>query len=314
MTEEKIPFYERLEFWMFFVFILPLLVYWVIHFAQGIVDRPGQMQSIDYSNCSFEYPTTPVIVLRLDDVQGGTYGDTQQKIISDILNRGKSVSLAVIPSRLGGDTITKYLNKIKNNEKVEIALHGMSHKRNEFQNLSYEDAYNKIFEGKELIQKNFNVVPITFIPPGNVYNNHTINALKILNFKIISATTNEIKMEEQLVFLGKTSQTADYLDLDEYVLPTTYNYTYVLEKCRNTLNSINLCIIMIHPQDFVDSGKRRIDNYKYLQFTTLLGELDTIPNIQYKTFRDLLTCGGKNERTGKEEIKEMGTKEKEGPY
>lgn len=278
---EKIPLYEKLEFYIFLFVIVMLSIYFI--------PRIFKEKIIIYDICNFSFPEKPTIILRLDDIQDNTYGNVQQSIINYIIERNKSVSLAVIPTRLKGEDMTKYLNKIKTNSKIEIVQHGFTHQSYEYQNVTYDEALKSISEGKNLMQKTINVAPITFIPPNNAYNNNTIEVLKNLNFKIISAHA-EIKFNGQLLFLGKNAQSVDYSLLDGYGLPITYSYTYVLDKCKTALDSINLCIIMIHPQDFVDSGKKNIDNIKYLQFTRLLEELDKIPDIQYKTFKDMLKC------------------------
>ena len=243
-------------------------------------DKYNQLQDpIIYKKGLIENIPEKVIILRIDDVQAYAWTDVTKKMVDMILKRDMSVVLAVIPSRdLSADIETKnYLIKISKDKRVEIAQHGLLHTPNEFMNLSYEDNYEKIKEGKNLIIKELKVQPITFIPPYNVYTNETEKALIDLNFTILSAGRNEFSLDKNITKIGfnaesKVSDSNELLSADE-----------IMTKCDESLKRDNVCVIMLHLQDYATDGV--LDKEKIKKFEDLLDRID----VNTTTFREMVS-------------------------
>lgn len=228
-------------------------------------------------------PTERTIILRLDDVQGYLWRDIVINLTDTILERNMSVTLAVIPARgMDKDAVIRnyLLNKVKD-PRIEIAQHGFSHQDNEYLNFSYADAYNITVSGQDILRKYLRVEPVTFIPPYNEYNDDTIKALYELGFKIISAKKDEYQFNGSMTYIGYDTETKRTDDTD--LVPVSD----VLNKCKKSFNEKNVCIIMIHPQDYIGDDKRTMDQGKYQKFVQLLDGLQNM-NARFVTFRDLI--------------------------
>lgn len=242
-----------------------------------------------YSNCVFTPPQERIIILRLDDLGAWNYNNIVEKITRDILSRDLSISEGIIANNIEKDkTFLKWARKVKNNPKVEFALHGYYHNKEEFKELNYEEAKYYLDKGKEKIINLLGVVPVTFIPPYNVYSKGTEQALVDSGFKIISSGKNDIKYNKNIAYIGYGARTYDY-ENSGYV-PSELT----LIDCKESLNKNRLCVIMIHPQDYLEPAVfgtriRNIDEEKYSDFENLLDNLKYL-NASSKTYKYLLQC------------------------
>lgn len=251
----------------------------------GIFEKSLIAYDLNSENCIFEEQNR-TIILRMDDIAAWQYKNTVKKLFSDILDRNMAVSLGVIPDNLGRDkNIVYWLDSIKKDPRVEIALHGFNHEPNEFINLSKEEAGLRIEKGKKEIVDTLGVIPITFIPPYNEYSNGTIEALSEYGFKIFSAKENEFQTGKDLVYLGYNGRTYDFFE--SYFVPIEN----VINDCKKSLEEKGLCIVMLHPQDYIIESEDRdtIDEGRYNEFIKLLDELNEL-NAEFKTFKDTLRC------------------------
>lgn len=235
-------------------------------------------------SCQFRPPTERVVILRLDDVMGYKLNRMTIDIIDTVLSKNMSITLGVIPKDINNDTIIKtyILGKVKD-RRVEIAQHGTNHVKDEYLGLNESETYNLTKSGMEKIADTLNVYPVTFISPYNQYNKNTTRALSKLGFKIISAKRGEYRPDENMMHIGYISMTRyinknDLVPIDE-----------ILKSCDQSLDEKNVCVIMIHPQDYTKEDGEKLDEVKYREFTKLLDELMKL-NAQSVTFKDLIIC------------------------
>ncbi len=236
---------------------------------------------LDNQNLRAEKPTERAIILRMDDVQGYLWNALVINLTDSMLQKNMSVTLAVIPNRSLNDDVVmrKYLlDKIKN-PRIEIAQHGFNHKENEYLNLSEADAYNITRSGQDILRNYLRVEPVTFVPPYDEYNGNTTKAISKLGFKIISAKRGEFQFNENMTYIGFNAETK--ISNQNNLIPVPD----VLNDCRKSLNDRNLCVIIIHPQDYADNGI--INGTKYAEFVNLLEGLKGL-NAKSATFKDLL--------------------------
>lgn len=242
-----------------------------------------------YNNCYMKTINNPTIILRIDDLGAWHYNNAVRVITEDIVSKDMSVVLGVIPFNIEKDKSFMdwaRQDSIRLNPKIEIAQHGYIHSVEEFKNLSYSDASKSIESGRELLMSKLGVVPVTFIPPYNVYSNGTSKAVKDNGFKIISSGQNEYSFFEHVLYIGYNTKTYDFDKRVNVPVEET------IKDCEDSLKKRKLCVVMIHPQDYMSkdsSGQLNIDNIKYAEFLRLLSELDKL-NAEFSTFRENLRC------------------------
>jgi len=256
--------------------------------TSGVSDILSPRQKIiNYTlgDCVFIPPENKTFLLRIDDLGAWHYFETVQQMIKEIDNRNLSASFGVIPYELEKDKpFVKMIRSIKNKPHFEIAQHGYTHEPDEFGNLDSIQAYILIEKGRQEIINNLRVVPITFIPPENEYNSDTLIALEKSGFKFISARDSEYSFEGLVAHIGQDAFTADYYE--KRFVPVQE----VLSNCEKIFASKNLCVINIHPQDYVqDENPEKIDNEKYTEFLNLLDEIKK-SGLESLTFKDLIRC------------------------
>lgn len=243
-------------------------------------------QLIEYDiNDSYQFGITSekFIILRLDDVQGYLWSQTSTRIIDAVLEKNMSITLGVIPERnIDKDLILKnyLLNKI-NDPRIEIAQHGTFHNYNEISLLNEDETYNLTNIGLEKIKNILGVKPITYIPPNNEYNINSTKGLSKLGFKIFSSKKGLFFFDGNMINVGYDIQTMYSFEKE----PVPINE--LVDECIKSLNSKNLCVIMIHPQDYHQSDNRTIDEKKFEKFIELLDKLKGL-NVKSITFKDLI--------------------------
>jgi len=240
----------------------------------------------DNANYNYGFPSEKTIILRMDDVQGYAYGNIFIDLTEEVLKRNMSMVLGVIPDRIKYDNVTKnYLLSKINSSQIEIAMHGTTHqkayeKTAEYEILSENETYDLGQKGLIEILQTLNIRPITFIPPENEYNTYSTRALFRLGFTTISATQSEYKYDGYLFHMGYTEPTK-HTDVNE-LKPINQ----ILNSCSKSLDEKNLCIVLIHPQDYVNTDMRTINQTRFTGFKKLLDGLSEL-NATSKTFLNI---------------------------
>jgi hypothetical protein len=201
------------------------------------------------------------VILRIDDIQAYAWSDIQQKMINDALSYGYSPVLGVIPLNLRDDAaMYSYLRSVRCS--VEFALHGWDNKepvpgRGEFSELSEKEASEKLAKGVTEINRLARRDVITFIPPNNEMSPGALKAAENIEIEIISSQG-----------YGKYDYDAETFDfvIDEF-LPAQET----MNRCDAAFDESDMCIIMLHPQDYASEGK--LDPVKYAEYTALLDML-----------------------------------------
>ncbi len=234
------------------------------------------------SSRKFIMPTKKVIIIRMDDVQAWAWNKISPNITDTVLGKNMSITLGVIPKNIDKDPMMKnYLAGRLNNPGVEIAQHGLNHSESEFRDLNESYAYELAKAGLEKLVKTFGLYPVTFIPPNNEYSDDTAKALSKLGFKVLSAEYEEYRFDGNIAYIG-------------YTKATKYSKKYeltpvneVLDSCRVSLQLRNVCVILLHPQDFASDDKATMSDDRYKKFVELLDGLKTM-NATFVNFKELV--------------------------
>lgn len=203
-------------------------------------------------------------ILRIDDIQSYYLRDIAKKMIDEWFKRNIPFTLGVIPMNFNEDIdIVNYLSSRSCN--LEFALHWYNHRNDflEFENISEIVASDKIKLWVEILEKVSDRKIITFIPPENKYSKESSIAIEKEWLKIVS------------------SEWDSFFDYSA----STYNYTNkwlnstqsIIEKCNISVKEKGFCVIMLHPQDFIDD-KWEFDEVKY---STYLDLIDTLEKQDY---------------------------------
>ena len=225
-------------------------------------------------------PANASIIIRLDDAQAFAW-NTIVRNLTDAANRkGMPVVLGVIPKGIGQDPVIRnyLLDKIRTN-KIEVAIHGTRHTEAEYGNLTETEAHALIKEGLEEIYAALKVCPTTFIPPGLKCSDGVTKALSAHGIRTISAGKDEYNFSGNILFAGYT--------IPAKLPGNTSRVDEVLYECEYALMKRNLCIILVHPQDYALEDMISLDENAYAEYIMLLQGLEKT-GAKFVTFRDLL--------------------------
>ncbi len=224
------------------------------------------------------------VILRLDDVQAYGWSDISMRMMKDSISRDMPIVAGVIPKGIEEDyQLVRFLERESCN--IEFALHGYDHGAisdfdeviGEFEKLNYTDASHKLSVGIDEVKHISESPIVTFIPPQNRIS--------------IEATA---ALGEYNLFLSKSGN--GYYDYDA----KTWNYDDnvsvsaidVIKTCNETFASgDDLCVIMLHPQDFLDAEGNFTES-KYQEYIKLL-ELIKTSEFTTVRFSDMIALHNK---------------------
>lgn len=200
------------------------------------------------------------VILRIDDVQERAFVEPTKMMIEDAFEYNFPLVLGVIPNNLEADRdLVLFLKKRLCN--LELGLHGWDHSINkedlstfEFENITKEDAKERVQKGKEKLQKLFHIQTTLFIPPGNLIDNDIDTVFKEENINIISANSG-----------GDYDMGAFTYD---FVNNKVVEIDEIVKSCNIKFNEGKVCVIVLHPQDYITHGK--LDTKKYQKYIDLL--------------------------------------------
>ena len=220
--------------------------------------------------------SSKMAILRLDDVQAYAWADIALRMMDDARERDIPLVLGVIPKGLRDDASTyTYLREHRCFH--EIAQHGWDHNSEtagespEFRGVPYDEALDDIERGKAVLEALARERMTTFIPPNNEMSVETYRAVEKLQIPIVSS-----EGENRYDFAATTF---DYGD------DRVTSVERMMEDCRERTASSDLCVIMLHPQEFATDGV--FDNQKYQLYLDLLEELRK-ENYSIVRFKDLV--------------------------
>ena len=191
--------------------------------------------------------------------------------------------------RLDADTsLSSYLKNVSNDAFFEFAMHGYDHSQNEFGSITVENATNKLENGTAVIEKVVGRKPVTFIVPYNVYNNNTLEALKILNMTIISSGYDDVGRGiafKEVEGIRHMPQTTDPFN---WQTNSFFTFEEIIGSCKSALNTYDACVITVHAQTFSTDGM--VDPEKLSLLTAVIdwakGE-EVAGNVTLATFHDI---------------------------
>lgn len=212
------------------------------------------------------------IVFRYDDFRL-VNDSTNEKVVRFLLKERIPVVLGVIPcddnETLVLDKDYRFLPYLKehiSDGSVEIALHGLNHKRmtsyGEFKGLSYEEQYRRIKKGKTLLDSILHCNIVSFIPPWNAHDDNTVKALRNNQIHTVSSSVYDVGHEA----VSYPMSIDNYNDI-EIVINKDQDYGGVV-------------VVMLHAYDFTSHDK-------FVEFEKVLEHIRQNKFITFYTFKGL---------------------------
>ena len=260
---------------------------------ESIGDEPVNIES-EFTDCN-------CIVFRLDDVQDYWLADTQVKIIELFSEKQVPLTIGVIGSLIGEDQkISSVIEKSLEAENIELANHSWNNEIITTLDDSIEEKYIQDTNAK--IIEEFGVVPTTFIPPQNIYDESTIEILKNNGFTVLSSHREEISTlsfgHESFYVIPAITETAKLVNNDsEWQLVEN---TEILTRIQESLLTNGYAIVMMHPQEFSLNEQGEYDVPNQESIGNLSELLDEIKELDV----NLLTIKEINREIISEEINE----------
>ena len=134
-------------------------------------------------------------VFRFDDYPNEQM-DVQEQLIRLFVDKNIPLTIAVIPARLAEypPSARQFLGTLED-APCEIALHGFSHESHapesahpsEFHGLPQDKQKELVAAGLEVFQDALRIMPWTFVPPNNSYDENTVRVLEESGIRCLSA-------------------------------------------------------------------------------------------------------------------------------
>lgn len=233
------------------------------------------------------------VVLRLDDVQAFMWTDISMRMMEDAFEFGAPVVAGVIPKGVDQDkSLIHFLRKYEC--RIEIVQHGWDHSFvdageayggeevgqhvPEFAALSEAEARVRLERGYDLLADAVDSgLPKIFIPPNNVISDEAKTAMRKLEYPILSSEgSNPFDYQASTYDFAKT----EINPADE-----------VVNTCRESIRQRGSCVIMIHPQDYVDDSREKIDPKEYEEYLNML-RMFSADHVRFVTFTELAKIKG----------------------
>jgi peptidoglycan/xylan/chitin deacetylase (PgdA/CDA1 family) len=166
------------------------------------------------------------VVIRFDDYTAGSATDNELRIFMAFYKRHIPLTVAVIPfcgsfptapDQVDPPGLTEgkawVLKMLVDQGGFEVADHGYSHENaakgspsgdSEFQSRPYEEQYQRMTRGKQLLEKLTGVPILTFVPPWNTYDENTVHAAQACGFRSFAPGGPDDPMQKKygLPFIG----------------------------------------------------------------------------------------------------------------
>lgn len=263
--------------------ILPISSERNISFVYGIGNKlaeaiPSQEKQPDIAPAVIYDGTSPCncVVFRMDDVQDQFLRNAQIGVMDVFIEKNQRVSLGVIAGHYGDDPFVA--NKVLEGKKkglFEIGLHGWNH--DDYSALSKEVQRDSLMRANEKLEHLFGSPSDVFFAPYNKFNNGTIEVMSELGIRVISSSMQEDK-HPYFAALGQM-EAGESGEYPPYHLPAAAYFrarvtldnesseyqkipvAQVLAGVDSSIAKYGYAVIVLHPQDFVETNdSRQVDD------------------------------------------------------
>lgn len=208
------------------------------------------------------------VILRFDDV--ADYSGTQANIeLTKVAQKHNApVVYGVIPTQFGKDSqLIGFISQ--NNCDIELALHGYNGTKSEFRNITEEDSFERITNGKKTVSQYSDQKIVTFTAPNSDLSEAAVKGIQRAGIEVISSGIDGL--------YDTSVPTYDYA-FGELMQPED-----IMHGCAHAFSKNNLCVVLIHPYHYATNGK--VDKEKIKNFNSLLDTFES-KEASFTTFKD----------------------------
>ncbi len=237
-----------------------------------------------------------VVVFRYDDYSAKSPTDLEIKLVNAFQQYEVPLTFGIIPYVCAGNQFDQsvqdvirlpvekadILQSAVSSGILEVALHGYSHQaigvrseriNAEFIGLDYDDQFERISEGKNLLQEMLGIQVETFIPPWNNCDINTVRVLENLGFKSLSAGGTGVvagagSESSQLKFLPATCKLLELQD--------------AVRSARKSSEVVPAILVCFHPEEF-NEGYKRDRRLTYQDVVQVLGWVKSQEDVSLLT-------------------------------
>lgn len=279
------------------IFIRSFLLLLVINlFPYSYFPRDGYgFNTTQHCNC---------VVFRIDDIpydDPGVYDENSRinidiAIMNVFASKNQDVSLALVMHLI--DLHPILLKSIQDGHRkglFELALHGWDHV--DYSNLSGTIQEDSLLKANKKMENLFGKPSSIFIPPFYSYNNNTIDAMKRLGIRIISASHGSDIGYDEYSLLNKTKNTGLIYHLPQSAgfetfqgeIPVRTSIKQMLKDVESNIAKNGYAIITIHPQSFM-KFKEGLENDEkaFSEYRKILKRTEALDKHQIDRLEDLI--------------------------
>lgn len=274
--------------------------------------QPSFSEIISFGNNGTALSNCNCVVFRMDGIQDYWISAGQLAVMNQFTIRNQSLTLGIVMADTGEDTdIIDNVKRGVDRGLFELATHGSND--TDHTTLSEEQQRNSLNESNTEIIALFGNASEIFIPPFDTFNDDTINAMRQVDMKILSANTSSFN---ELQLRGNNSESSPLsLDLIQsktiFYVPSTIPFKDYFDGqyLRNSVEDIfsnvtqsigayGYAVIVINPWDFMitDAIGDPTDTINVNEVTDLSRLIDLIisNNIHIGSFTEI-TAGTESE-------------------
>ena len=217
------------------------------------------------------------VAFRLDDIQDGYLSGVNMQIIRVFEDKNVPLAIGIVGNLFGQDkNLTSFIkSRINMVPELTITNHGWNHE--DFRRFNINDQTILIKRTNDKINNILGIMPSTFIPPFNVFNNDTLIALRQNGIKYLSSATDRdpgpyIFSEDVLPYhIPSTAFTGS--NNETYWYGLTHQDT--LSQIKESIKKYGFAVVGMHPYEYSD---KHTYSYKPFYLTEKEG------TFQYKDF------------------------------
>jgi peptidoglycan/xylan/chitin deacetylase (PgdA/CDA1 family) len=202
-----------------------------------------------------EVGSCPCVAFRLDDVQDLYHNDVQMAIIDMFREENAKLTIGIICNTFGKDSALldhiKNANGDKENSIIRVANHGWNHE--DMTKLKKDEQIQLIRRSNQKILKTLGISPSVFIPPYNLFNSDTIDALRENNMSYVSSSLKydppSNRSRNSIPYRFPMTVTTSYVFLNKFWYGIANEK--IMAKIRWSIGKYGYAIILMHPQQYI---------------------------------------------------------------
>jgi len=269
--------------------------------------------SSSFSSSSSSNSCPPCVIFRIDDVSD-SHASSSIAVMNLFLAENKPLTLGIVMNHTGRNpALVEKILEGKNKGLFELALHGYDHAY--YTKLSPQEQLGQLYDANQRMHDLFGNPADVFIPPYDVFNNYTIDAMDKLGIRIISAGDWDYGTEfgnSQYKLFYANDAVVDDKDNDpskdninsrvihiprdagfesfDAPQPTLVPIKQILNETNSHIQIFGYSVIVMHPESFqvMQNGKytKTVDDREINNLKTLIDSIKS-KNIHITSFSKL---------------------------